>query len=71
MDPDERPKIRALVAHSTTDGLFTEPRVVSLEQAVDYARYGFVVLIDPADECDLATWERHQRSGGVKWFERE
>lgn len=57
-----RPQLHALV------GWYEEPfglirsKIVSLEVAVDYQKFGAWVLIDPDDEQQLATYERQQRS---------
>lgn len=60
----DRPPIRCLVAYfSPTFGLLTIPRVISLAEAADRAAMGYAVLVDPADECDLATYERQHRIG--------
>ncbi len=59
----DKPHLHALVAFfSPVFGLCSEPRVMPLEDAVDFQRAGFVVLIDPADERDLVHWEMVQRS---------
>lgn len=45
-----------------------------LEDAVDYQRYGFWVLVDPATESELVRWEQLERSKqGRKgpWFYRD
>lgn len=72
MEPDDRPTLHALVAYfSPAFGLLSEPRVMPLEEAVDYAKAGFAVLVDPADEWDLALYERLQRAIAPKkkWYE--
>lgn len=66
MDPDDRPTIRALVGWwSPAFGILGDPllwpRVMSLEDAADYARAGATVMLDPFDLEDFATWERMQR----------
>lgn len=90
MDCDERPKIRALVAcfspvfgvvgHgpvALTDSVpeaHVWPKLIPLEEAVDYMQGGFAVLIDPQDERDLAMHERLERAMAEKpkyhWYER-
>ena len=41
-----------------------------LEDAVDFARFGFCVLVDPQDQEDLTRWEQVQRAASPrKWFE--
>ena len=75
MDPD-RPVIRALVGYfSPAFGLLTVPRIVTLEEAADYARVkDWIVLVDPRDERDLAMHERLERAiakqAKPKWLER-
>lgn len=60
---DDRPAIRCLVGFLCPSfGLVGQPRVMTLEEAADYARFGFVVMVDPADLSDLARWEQIQRS---------
>lgn len=62
MDSD-RPILHALVAYlSPVFGLVSEPRVMPLEEAVDFARAGFAVIVDPQDQSDLQRWEQVQRS---------
>lgn len=83
----ERPVVRALVCcFSPAFGVVGKrgldpdgvpdprgwPRVVTLEEAVNYALAGFAVLVDPADERDLAMYERLERATTPRktWFER-
>lgn len=62
MDAESRPPVHCLVAwFSPVFGLVGEPKVMPLEDAADYAQAGWAVLVDPADERDLATFERAQR----------
>lgn len=63
MDVDDgRPALTALVGfYCHPFGLIRPPRIVSLEDAVDFQRFGFTVMVDPSSEADLATWERHHR----------
>ena len=59
----DRPHLHALVAFfSPVFGLVSDPRVMPLEDAVDYQTAGFIVLVDPQDQEDLARWEQVQRS---------
>lgn len=74
MDCEARPQLHALVGYfCPVFGLLTEPKILPLEDAVDYARFGFCVLVDPQDERDLAMYERLQRACNVrpakKWYE--
>lgn len=58
----DRPVIRCLVAYPVPDGSFVVWCVpVSLELAAESKTLGWQVLVDPASEIDLATWERVQR----------
>ena len=58
-----RPKLHGLVCYfSPVFGCVTVPQVMPLELAVDYQRAGFAVLVDPADERDLAMYERLERA---------
>ena len=58
-----------LEIHTTLLESHTDPRLVNdcyallwkLENAIDYQRLGFWVLVDPMEEADLATYERQQR----------
>lgn len=65
METDDRPVIRCLIAWEQQCGdyvLFAvrkEP--VTLEQAKLATEYGAHMLVDPCDEIDLATFERHRR----------
>ena len=72
MDP--RPPLHALVGYFCEPfGLLDEPRVMTLEDAADYARFGWTVFVDPQDQEDLARWEQLHRAlhPKKKWFERE
>ena len=60
MDAPDKPPIRALVGIMGPAGLAWD-KLVSLEEAVLYHELGVLVLVDPQDEADLATWERQQR----------
>lgn len=76
MDADQQPVVRALIGYlSPPWGLMTVPRMVTLEEAVDFARVGFAVLVDPQDLEDLTRWEQKQRALVTKptrkWFERD
>ena len=50
------------------------PKVMPLDEAVDFAIAGAVVLVDPADERDLAMHENRQRAvqrmAARQWFDR-
>ena len=74
MIDDDRPHLHCLVAYvSPVFGLVSEPRVMPLEDAVDYAHAGFAVLVDPQDERDLAMYERLERAAPRKskvWYRR-
>lgn len=73
METNDRPCLHALVAYfSPGFGLLTEPKVLPLDDAMDYRHYGFTILVDPMDERDLATWERYQRAtqSSRKWWDR-
>lgn len=70
---DDRPRVRCLVSLEIHPGVFTASAVVGLELAAELRGKGYAVLVDPADERDLATWERYQRSlrtHSKKWYER-
>ena len=63
----DKPALRALVGYfSPAFGLLTIPKLVSLDDAADYAQSGFVVLVDPADERALVMWEGWQRACAPK-----
>ena len=63
MDAPIRPAIRCLVTFwSDPFGLVGRSFIVPLEEAVDYQRLGFFVLVDPQDQEDLVRWEQQQRS---------
>lgn len=74
MQYEGRPHLHALVAKFCAPfGLLDEPRVMPLEDAVDYQRFGWWVLVDPQDERDLAMYERLERATQPKkkWFARD
>jgi hypothetical protein len=59
----DKPVLHCLVGFlSPLFGLVNQPRVMTLEEAVEYARYGFYVMVDPFDASDLARWEQIERS---------
>jgi hypothetical protein len=59
---ETRPRLTALVGFfAPPHGVITKMRILPLEEAVGFVRFGFTILVDPADERDLATWEREQR----------
>ena len=67
----ERPILHCLVAYvSPVFGLVSVPRMMPLEDAIDFQQQGFSVLVDPADERELTHWEMVQRSLTPKkrWF---
>lgn len=70
----ERPSIRALVSFPLREEpeWWTDPGVVTLELAAELVTRGYIVLVDPADERDLAMWEilnrRAPKKAGRKWF---
>lgn len=68
---DDRPVIRCLVSYPV-GRIFTAPVLCSLTLAVELQEKGWMVLVDPKDEVDLATWERLRRvPKGKKWYERD
>lgn len=71
MEDYERPSIRTLVAFPVRPDLWGEPFVVSLELAAELVDRGWMILVDPQDERDLAMWEIAQRAMNQprKWFE--
>ena len=68
----EKPALRCLVSLPLAPALFTPPVLVSLELAEELYQKGYIVLVDPQDQSDLALWERIERSRRPKrkWFER-
>jgi hypothetical protein len=75
MDADERPRIRALVCYPlrSDPSMWTDSAVVSLEVAAELKAKGYLVLVDPQDERDLAMYERLVRSvesqRKKRWYE--
>lgn len=76
MDADERPVLRALVSYPINPlepERWTDAAFVSLELAVELQTKGYIVLVDPQDERDLAMYERLVRAVEQqrkrKWFE--
>lgn len=64
MHADDRPHIRALVCYpvKAEPEWWTDSAIVSLELAAERQAKGYIVLVDPQDERDLAMWERLVRS---------
>ena len=67
MDTDDRPPIRCLVAWwSPAFGILGDPdlwpRVMSLEDAADYAKAGATVMLDPFDMELFTRYEQAQRA---------
>lgn len=58
-----RPRIRAIVSFPLDPhpALWSEPALVSLQTAAELQARGWVVLVDPQDVEEFATWERSQR----------
>lgn len=66
---NDKPLVRALVGYFVHPfGVVGAMKVVPLDLAVEYHRCGFVVLVDPKDEADLATWERERRQPPSRRF---
>ena len=71
----ERPILRCLVAFAVEPNpdWYTDAAVVSLELAAELKERGWMVLLDPQDERDLAMYERFERATKTtpkkKWFE--
>ena len=60
----------ALVGYLHEKGwLLGRPRLVTLEEAEDFARHGWTVLVDPWVHEELTRWEQLNRIGRPKWFE--
>lgn len=74
MDATARPAVHVLVGWLEDHmGLISQPKAMLLEEAVEYARLGFVVMRDPFDLDDLTRYEQIERSriqSKSKWFER-
>lgn len=59
----DRPVLNCLVGFiSPVFGLVNQPRLMTLEDSLEYARLGFSVIVDPFDASDLARWEQIERS---------
>ncbi len=58
----ERPTVRALVGFISAFGLASQPTLKTLEDAEDFASFGFCVMVDPFDLEALTRWEQIQRS---------
>lgn len=70
----DKPILHALVAYvSPVFGVVGEPRMMPLEEALDYATVGFAVLVDPMDEAELVRWEQLQRAMTThrKWYDQQ
>ena len=69
-DPsDPKPAVRAIAAYMLPYGdvVLSKLPTVTLEEAEEFHRLGWAVLIDPADEADLAKWEQTQRALKRRW----
>ena len=68
----DKPAIRCLVSFpiGSDPRSWTAAAVVSLELAAELQTHGHMVLVDPADERELAMWERLERAAPPKrkWF---
>ena len=70
MEPDDKPTLYCLVAYPLTADVFSDPALVSLELAAELKTRGYLVVgPDPANEIELALWERTQHQPRKKWFE--
>ena len=76
MDAAVRPVIRCLVSFPVEPHpeWYTEPALVCLDVAAELQTRGYMVLVDPSDERDLAMYERLERAvnqqRSKRWFER-
>lgn len=68
---DRKPVVWCLAALRMGSDRFIDPALVPLAMAAELHDRGYMVLVDPQAEADLAAWERLQRSIGRKWFERD
>lgn len=61
---DDKPVIHAIVAWPLPWGEFilSQQDTVTLDEAASYARMGWAVIIDPADEAEFVRWQQIQRS---------
>ncbi len=60
---DGRPRLHALVGWFLPDGdVIVKKQPVLLEDAADYARMGWAVVVDPSDQAHLARWLQLNRS---------
>lgn len=68
-----RPTLHVFVAFPLCNDVFSEPALVSLELALELKQRGYqVVGPDPADEEELAAYERLMRAPNKrKWFEAD
>jgi hypothetical protein len=58
----DRPVIRCIVGKELPDGCHVKKDCVTLEDALDFALFGFAVMQDPFDQSDLVRYEQIQRS---------
>lgn len=58
---DERPVVHCLVGWELPNQEHIV-RLVTLEQAADFQRFGWRVLVDPAEHAELVRWEQLHRS---------
>jgi hypothetical protein len=62
MDAEDRPEIRALIGYRFPGGaLWLSGEVFTLEEAAEASRWGFAVVVDPADERALEQWLEARR----------
>lgn len=68
MFDEDRPSIRALIGWLLPGGdvILSQQNTIPLEDAPLYQKWGFVILVDPADESDLASWEREHRWASLR-----
>lgn len=64
----DRPVVHAVVGYITEYGVASQPTVKTLDEAEEFARVGFYVMVDPFDMEDLTRWEQIQRSMKRRWL---
>lgn len=64
----DRPELRCLIGWAGVGNyVWIRRDLATLEKALDYQRAGFMVLVDPETEAELARWEQINSRKPKRW----